>query len=251
MLKYLTLAAYAFAFAVLSMAGATAAPQNRSVMPDGSYRVADWNDRVCCRDNRQGIHWSTYRSCVGNGGVQVRTGKCRGSRDDDWDNRWDNRWRLWHGDWDRKVCCKRGNHDWWSTARECRQQYGYETDRDECRDDRNNRDWDDRWDQRWRNWDGDWDRRMCCQKGDRDWWSTPRDCRQRGGWMTRDRDCRNDEHDGDRDWNDSWDQRWRNWQGDWDRRICCQKGDRDWWSTPRDCRERGGWTTREEECRQY
>ena len=201
MLKYLTLAAYAFAFAVLSTAGATAAPQDKSVMPDGSYRVADWNDRVCCRDNRQGIHWSTYRSCVGNGGVQVRTGKCRNDRD--------------------------------------------------------NRDWDDRWDQRWRNWDGDWDRRMCCQRGDRDWWSTPRDCRQRGGWMTRDRDCRNDEHDGDRgdrgdrDWNDTWDQRWRNWQGDWDRKICCQKGDRDWWSTPRDCRERGGWTTREDECRQY
>ena len=242
MQKLLSLAAFAVAFAVLSFSGAVAAPQNKSVMPDGSYKVADWDDRVCCHKNGNDF-WTTWRRCEKFGGDRVKNGRCR----DNWDDRWDNRWWQWNGDWDRRICCKRGNHDWWSTARECRQQYGYEADRDDCRDDRDNRDWDSSWDSRWRNWNGDWDRRICCEKDDRNWWSTPRDCRKRGGWMTRDRECRDNGRD---DWNSNWDERWRNWNGDWDERICCKKGDRDWWSTRRDCRDRGGWETRRYECRE-
>jgi hypothetical protein len=157
----------------------------------------------------------------------------------DWDERWDNRWWGWGSDWDRRVCCKRGNRDWFTSARDCRNSFGYETRRRECRED----EWNENWDSRWRNWDGDWNERVCCKKGDRDWWSTRRDCRDRGGWQVRRNECRSDE------WNENWDSRWRNWEGDWNENICCTKGGRDWWSTRRDCRDRGGWQTERRECR--
>ena len=150
-------------------------------------------------------------------------------------------------DWDDRICCHRGDRNWWSTPRDCRDARGDETDRRECREARHDDDWYDRWDQRWRNWPGDWDQRVCCMKDGRDWWSRARECRERGGWIARDRECRDDRHDND--WDDRWDQRWRNWEGDWDRRVCCLKDGRDWWSTARECRRTGGWMVRDRECR--
>src|SRR5215468_10442224 len=101
MVKVLSFAAMVFAFAVFGFSGASAAPQNRSVMPDGSYKVADWDDRVCCKRGGADF-WTTRRRCDSVGGHEVRRGECR---NDQWNERWDQRWWDFSGDWSRRVCC--------------------------------------------------------------------------------------------------------------------------------------------------
>ena len=238
MLKYFYLAVLSLVFAVMSTAGAVAGPQDRSVRSGEVQLAQNWNDRICCKRGNNDF-WTTWRRCERWGGHRVRNAQCR----DDWDDRWDERWWQWGSDWDRRICCKRGNRDWWTTARDCRNSWGYETNRRECRED----EWRENWDNRWRNWTGDWNKRICCEKGNREFWSTRRECRDRGGWQTSRRECRNNWNDDD--WNDSWDNRWRNWTGDWNRRICCEKGNREFWSTRRECRDRGGWQTERRDCR--
>jgi hypothetical protein len=246
MLKYFYLAVFTLVLAVMSTSGAVAGPQDRSVRPGADKLAADWDDRICCRRGSNDF-WATRRNCNRWGGYKVRDRSCR----EDWNDRWDNRWWGWGSDWDRRICCKRGDRDWWTNARDCRNSFGYETDRRECRDDRDNRggDWNNSWDNRWRNWNGQWDERVCCKRGDHDWWSTNRECRERGGWRVDRDECRDDRDNRGGDWNDSWDNRWRNWNGEWDERVCCKKGDHDWWSTNRECRERGGWRVDRDECR--
>lgn len=164
---------------------ATAAPGQQSQRPDGSFEVAqNWNDRVCCKRGWQ--DWrTTRRECRRAGGRVTANRACR----EDWNDRWDNRWWGWQGgNWNRQVCCKRGNRDWFTTARECRNAFGYETTNRECR----RESWDERWDNRWRNWRGDWDSRVCCKRGRRDWWTTARECRANGGYETINRACRID-----------------------------------------------------------
>jgi hypothetical protein len=212
------------------VATASAAPfaserPGQSVRPaDGSYQVADWNDRVCCKRGWQDW-WTTRRACRNAGGYQTRNKDCR----EDWNDKWDLRWWGWTGgDWNRRVCCKRGNRDWFTTARECRNAFGYETDRRECRDDVG---------------DGNWGERVCCKRGWQDWWTTRRACQNAGGYQTANRECRED-------WNDKWDLRWWNWNGgDWNRRVCCKRGNQDWWTTARECRNSFGYETDRRQCR--
>lgn len=93
------------------------------------------NARVCCKRGRQDWYTSA-RECRNSYGVQAHNRECRDDRwDNRWDDRWDGRWRDSRGDWNRRVCCKRGRSDWFTTARECRNAYGYETSRRECRND--------------------------------------------------------------------------------------------------------------------
>jgi hypothetical protein len=73
--------------------------------------------------------------------------------------------------------------------------------------------------------------RVCCKRGYRDWWSTYRQCRRSGGYVTANRACR----DGRVGYNDS--------------RVCCKRGYRDWWSTARQCRRQGGYVTANRACR--
>lgn len=174
--------------------GAAAAPVQQSTRVDGSFQLADhrWDDRVCCKRGWQDW-WSTWRQCRRAGGHVTRNRECR----ENWNDRWDQRWWGWQGgDWNRRVCCKRGHHDWWTTARECRQSYGYETSRRECRRDRWDDDRGDRWDDdrgdRWDDGRGDWNRRVCCKRGYSDWWTTARECRRAGGYETANRECRHD-----------------------------------------------------------
>lgn len=75
---------------------------------------------------------------------------------------------------DRRVCCKRGYRDWWSTYRSCRRAGGYVTANRACRDGRV----------------GYQNYRVCCKRGYRDWWSTARQCRRVGGYVTANRECR-------------------------------------------------------------
>ncbi len=245
--------------------------------------------RVCCKRGWQDW-WTNWGACKRAGGHQTRNEECR----DDWNDKWDQRWWGWTGnDWDRRVCCKRGNRDWWSTARECRNSFGYETANRECRNDNNdgnwgdnaqrvcckrgwqdwwttssacqraggeqtrNRecrdDWNDKWDQRWWGWSGgDWERRVCCKQGNRDWWSTARECRNSFGYETANRECRDDNHNGG-NWNDgnggNYNDGWVDPYGRPDRRVCCKKGNRDWWSSARDCHYANGYETRNDECR--
>ena len=228
MSKLASIAALVFVLLGSLTLSAAAAPQ--STRPDGSYQTAqNWNDRVCCKRGWQDW-WTTRRSCARAGGHPTRNRDCR----DDWNNQWDQRWWGWTGgNWDRRVCCKRGNRDWWTTARECRAAFGYQTANRECRDDR----WDDRWDNRWRDW-SDWDRRVCCKRGNRDWWTTARECRASFGYQTANRECRNDDYDNDYDDD-----------GDDNRRVCCKRGNSDWWSTLGQCRDAGGYAVRNDECR--
>lgn len=73
--------------------------------------------------------------------------------------------------------------------------------------------------------------RVCCKHGHRDWWSTYRQCRRSGGYVTANRACR----DGN--------------VGYQDQRVCCKRGRADWWSTARQCRRAGGYATYNRACR--
>ena len=193
MLKSTAFAVFVAAIiALMSAVSATAGPTEKSVRPDGSFQVAQRADRVCCKRGWQDW-WTTRNRCRNSGGQVVRDRQCR----EDWNDRWDLRWWGWQGgNWDNRVCCKRGNRDWWSTARQCRNAFGYITNNRQCRNDRwddNNDPWNNSWDLRWRQWDrNDWDRRICCKRGNRDWWSTARECRNANGYRTNDRACRRD-----------------------------------------------------------
>lgn len=75
------------------------------------------------------------------------------------------------------------------------------------------------------------DDRVCCKRGYRDWWSSYRQCRRSGGYVTANRACRDGR------------------VGYQNRRVCCKRGYRDWWSTARECRRSGGYATYNRECR--
>jgi hypothetical protein len=114
----------------LPLSHAFATPLQQSVRPEGSFMLAVRdNDRICCKRGWQDW-WSNWRQCRRAGGVRVANRECR----DDWNEKWDLRWFSWNGrDWNRRVCCKRGRHDWWTSARECREAFGYQTANRECR----------------------------------------------------------------------------------------------------------------------
>jgi hypothetical protein len=128
MLKYLTLVVCVALFGLAS-APAVAANSERTVIGAQLYQVAAWNDRVCCKRGWQ--DWfTTRRACDRAGGRQVRNGECR----DNWNDKWDTRWFNWGGgDWNKRICCKKGRRDWWSSARECRENGGWEAAPRECR----------------------------------------------------------------------------------------------------------------------
>ncbi len=75
------------------------------------------------------------------------------------------------------------------------------------------------------------DSRVCCKRGARDWWSTYRQCRRSGGYVTGNRACRDGR------------------VGYQDQRVCCKRGRADWWSTTRQCRRSGGHVTANRACR--
>ena len=130
MLKLASLTAFCIALLGFATFGAAAGPQDRSVMPSGSYLEArNWDERICCKRGWQ--DWfTTWRACNRQGGHVVRNGECR----DDWNSTWDARWWRWGGnDWNKRICCKQGRRDWWSSARECREAGGWEAPKRQCR----------------------------------------------------------------------------------------------------------------------
>ena len=133
MLKYLTMV-LCVAFMGLTTSSATAGPADATRVSDTSYQVAARNDRICCKRGWQ--DWrTTRRACDRAGGRQVRNRECR----NDWNESWDVRWFGWTGgDWNKRVCCKKGRRDWYSSARECREVGGWESPKRNCRNDRNN-----------------------------------------------------------------------------------------------------------------
>src|SRR5262245_46332637 len=127
--------------------------------------------------------------------------------------------------WNDRVCCKRGNADWWTTWRECQRRGGHQTANRECRNDGGigGIDLD-------LNFNLFNDARICCKYGHRDWWTTWRECRRYGGYRAANRECRDD--------------------GGWrDHRVCCQYGRQDFWTTQRRCYRYGGYETRNQYCR--
>lgn len=241
-----------FALAPVASADSNTTTVQASKRPDGSFQLAQgWNDRVCCKRGNSDW-WTTWRQCQRAGGYQTANRECRndggfGGIDLDLDFGFDqNR--------DSRICCKQGRRDWWSTWRECRRVGGRRVGNRECRD--------DSW---WR------DHRVCCQRGRHDFWTTQRNCYRHDGFETRNDYCRDDRdnhipwdrddwRDGDRDRDGDWD-RDRDRDGDRDRgddddeygnpdrRVCCKQGDRDWWTTARECRRADGEETANRECR--
>lgn len=105
----------------------------------GQYQDSYGNPdrRVCCY-SRYGIGWASWRQCRRARGEDVANKTCRKTR------RGFDYNRLDQGGYDdgysqqdpnRRVCCKRGYADWWSSWRECRRAGGYETANRECRRD--------------------------------------------------------------------------------------------------------------------
>lgn len=130
MLKYLTMVVCVALFGLASSTSAIAGPADATRISDASsYQVAAWNDRICCKRGWQ--DWrTTRRACDRAGGHQVRDRQCR----DDWNDSWDARWFGWSGgNWNTRVCCKKGRRDWWSTARECREAGGWQANARQCR----------------------------------------------------------------------------------------------------------------------
>lgn len=127
--------------------------------------------------------------------------------------------------WNDRVCCKRGNSDWWTTWRQCQRAGGHQTANRECRRDGGIGGLD--LDLNFNLWSGG---RICCKYGRRDWWTTWGECRRIGGYRTSNRECRDDSW-----WNDT--------------RICCQYGRDNFWSTQRRCYRYGGYETHRRYCR--
>lgn len=128
MLKGMTMAIglALFGFASASTTAGAAEATRISAQP---YQVAAWNDRICCKRGWQ--DWrTTRRACNRAGGHQVRDRQCR----DDWNDSWDMRWFGWTGgNWNSRVCCKRGGRDWFTSARECREAGGWQVAKRQCR----------------------------------------------------------------------------------------------------------------------
>jgi hypothetical protein len=97
--------------------------------------------RVCC-NSRYGIGWASWRQCRYAQGQDVMNKICRKHKYGVDYNRIFGGYNNGYGygqdpynNLDRRVCCKRGWRDWWSTFRECRRAGGYETANRECRRD--------------------------------------------------------------------------------------------------------------------
>lgn len=96
--------------------------------------------RVCC-NSRFGVGWASWRQCRWARGQDVMNKVCRKTKHGvDYNNLFQRRhgggyWQDPNDNLDRRVCCKRGSYDWWSTTRECRRSGGYETANRECRRD--------------------------------------------------------------------------------------------------------------------
>jgi len=153
--------------------------------------------------------------------------------------------QLNFGDNDR-VCCKRGNRDWWSNWRECRRTGGRATANRACNDNRVG----------YRA-----DQRVCCQRGRHDWWSTWRECRRNDGEPTANRECRNDRDNRvyslNRYDNDGWGNNGngsggyelQDPYGNPDRRVCCNSRNGVTWASWRECRRVGGEDVANKSCR--
>jgi hypothetical protein len=146
------------------------------------------------------------------------------------------------GDNDR-VCCKRGQRDWWASWQECRNAGGNATANRACRDDR-------------ANYRGD--ARVCCMRGRHDWWSTQRDCRRSDGEPTTNRACRDDRDNrvfGLNEYKDRYNSDGYNADqmedpyGNPDRRVCCNSRNGTTWSTWRECRRVRGDDVANKSCR--
>jgi len=109
------------------------------------------NNRVCCK---RGNHdwWTTRGQCRQvRGGYETYNESCRDDRnnnpprwgndrdDDDYGNddgyggNDDGDYQDPYGNPNRRVCCRRGNSDWWTSARECWRANGQETANKACR----------------------------------------------------------------------------------------------------------------------
>jgi hypothetical protein len=123
------LPALAIAFVSLSPLSASAAPTPaEGSSPVVTIQVGQ-RDRICCKRGWQDW-WASRRQCRRAGGIRVANRECRG----EWNDRWDIRWWNWSGrGWNDRVCCKRGSRDWWTTASECRNAFGYQTANRACR----------------------------------------------------------------------------------------------------------------------
>jgi hypothetical protein len=124
-------------FAAVALVGIIFAPAHKvAASPPDEYRADQsmqlaqaGRARVCCRRGWQ-EWWTTARDCRRFGGFQTANRHCRNT----WNDRWDQRWWGWHGrNWNARVCCASGRRVWWTTARECRRDFGYETANRRCR----------------------------------------------------------------------------------------------------------------------
>lgn len=148
-----------------------------------------------------------------------------------------------HDDNNTRVCCKRGNQDWWSTERECRHAGGHQTNDRECRRDGSTDDWGYN--------DRKWNERTCCQRnerlGYRIFWSTVGECARSGGQGATNKTCRKyggfhpyqRGYQGDQDWQG----------GDQNERVCCSRDGQVWWSNRAECRRAWGQTATNKTCR--
>lgn len=107
-----------------------------------------------------------------------------------------------------EICCKKGNRDWITSRRECRNAGGRQIEDHRCKDDLKARG-------------------VCCKVGRSDFVTGRSDCRRRGGYVVADRQCR---------------------MGLDEREICCKKGRFKFRTTSYECRRAGGDQVRINKC---
>jgi hypothetical protein len=118
---------------LLPLGAANAVSPQQFAQAEGSSPVVTiqvgQRDRICCQRGWQNW-WASRRQCQHARGIRAANRECRGN----WNDRWDVRWWNWQGrDWNDRVCCSRDGLDWWTTARGCRDAFGYETAYRACR----------------------------------------------------------------------------------------------------------------------
>ena len=158
-----------------------------------------------------------------------------------------------------RVCCHRGNSDWWSARQACTWAGGHATDNRQCRN-------DDRWDGDGRNdgrWNGDdryegrWNERTCCRRDERQgyriFWSTVGECRRTGGEGATNKTCRKyggfHRYPGQGNgWGNGWGDGWDQGQNP-NERVCCIRNGQAWWSNRAECARSSGHATANSVCR--
>jgi hypothetical protein len=234
MLKFASLLAFCAALFGATTLAAIAGPSDRSVLPRGSYQVADETDDIVCCSSRGQTSYMPRSKCARHHFGSVVNGRlCRHDANTSTDT-------LLQGseeqtrDWNETVCCARGGHASFITLGQCINQHrrGVVVNNARCRADAN-ANTDTNTDTRFegspdpRTYDPD--EVVCCRREGQTMFRPYRRCSRFGEHplILNNAQCRHDANTSS-DTLDSGD-------NDGHGHVCCEKDGHVWWAGKKEC----------------